>query len=102
MKLKKNQKVIVIAGKDKGKVGVIERALPAVDKVVVGGVNVVKRHQKSSREGQKGQILEKTMPIHISNVMLIDAKENKRTRIGKKWQNGQYVKYAKRSGSLLK
>ncbi len=102
MKLKKNQKVIVIAGKDKGKVGVIERALPAVDKVVVEGVNVVKRHQKSGREGQKGQILEKTMPIHVSNVMLIDAKENKRTRIGKKLENGRYVKYAKKSGNLLK
>lgn len=102
MKLKKNQKVIVIAGKDKGKVGVIERALPSVDKVVVGGVNVVKRHKKSGKEGQKGQILEKTMPIHVSNVMLIDAKENKRTRIGKKLENGRYVKYAKKSGNLLK
>lgn len=68
MHVKKGDKVIVIAGKDKGASGTILNAFPKKDLVVVEGIGKVKRHQKPRRGGQKGQILEKMMPIHVSNV----------------------------------
>jgi large subunit ribosomal protein L24 len=68
MHVKKGDKVIVLAGKDKGASGTIVRALPKKNLVVVEGVNRVKRHQRARRSNQKGQILEKAMPIHVSNV----------------------------------
>ena len=71
MFVKKGDKVIVIAGKDKGASGVVLSAFPKKDAVVIEGLNKVKRHQRSRRSGQKGQILEKAMPIHVSNVKLI-------------------------------
>lgn len=70
MKIKKGDKVQVIAGKDKGQKGSVVRALPKLDKVVVEGVNLAKKHQKPSRSGTKGQIVEVAMPIHVSNVKL--------------------------------
>lgn len=71
MKIKTNDKVIVITGKDKGKEGVVVRALPREDKVIVEGVNIVKKHVKSRQSGKKGDIINKTMPIHVSNVKLV-------------------------------
>ena len=68
MKIKKGDKVTVIAGKDKGKSGVVVRAMPKLQKVVVEGVNIAKKHQKPVKSGSKGQIVEVAMPIHISNV----------------------------------
>lgn len=68
MHVKKGDKVIVIAGKDKGATGAVVKALPKQQLVVVEGVNKVKRHQRARHSGQKAQILEKTMPIHVSNV----------------------------------
>ena len=68
MHVKKGDKVIVIAGKDKGASGTILNAFPKKNLIVVDGVGKVKRHQKARRGGQKGQILDKTMPIHVSNV----------------------------------
>ena len=68
MKIKKGDKVRVIAGKDKGKIGVVLKALPKLSKVVVEGVNISKKHQKPTRSGSKGQIVEIAMPIHVSNV----------------------------------
>ncbi len=73
MHVKKGDTVIVIAGKDKGKSGKILRALPKRDLVVVEGVNVRKRHQRPSKNAQKGQIVDKTLPIHVSNVKRADA-----------------------------
>jgi large subunit ribosomal protein L24 len=68
MHVKKDDKVIVLSGKDKGKTGTIVKSLPKENKVVVSGVNVLKRHQKPRKGGEKGQIIDKAMPIHVSNV----------------------------------
>ncbi len=68
MHVKKDDKVIVLTGKDKGKTGTVIKSIPKEGKVVVSGVNVLKSHQKPRRGGEKGQIIEKTMPINVSNV----------------------------------
>ena len=81
MKLKKGDNVIVIAGKAKGSKGVIARAFPADSMVLIDGVNLVKRHRKPTQQARKGQIIDKPMPIHISNVMLVDPKGGKPTRV---------------------
>jgi large subunit ribosomal protein L24 len=70
MKIKKGDTIKVLAGKDKGKAGKVIRAIPKSDKVVIEGINIVKRHQKSRKSGQGGQILEVAMPVHVSNVKL--------------------------------
>ena len=72
MKIKKGDTVKVISGKDRGKSGKVLRAFPKEDLVVVEGVNVKKRHQRATKANQKGQIIDKTMPVHVSNVMLVD------------------------------
>ncbi len=81
MKVKKGDTVVVLSGKDKGKTGTIIRAFPKKAKVLVDGINVVKRHQKSRRRGSQGQIIEKPMPIHASNVGL-KGKGGKPVRVG--------------------
>lgn len=68
MHVKKDDKVIVLAGKDKGKTGSIIKSLPKENKVIVSGVNLVKKHQRARRSGEKGQVVDKPMPIHVSNV----------------------------------
>ena len=81
MKLKKGDKVMVIAGKNRGQTSTIVRTLPRRTMVVLDGLNLVKRHRRPSASNRKGQIVDKTMPIHASNVMLIDPKSGKPTRI---------------------
>jgi len=81
MKIKKGDKVVVIAGKDKGKTGTVERAFPITGKVLLDGVNVVTRHQKSKRTRSQGQIIQKPMPIDVSNVAII-GENNKPVRVG--------------------
>jgi large subunit ribosomal protein L24 len=80
MKIKKGDNVIVIAGKDKGKTGKITKALPRDNKVVIEGINLRKKHQRAARSGAKGQIVERALPIHVSNVMAVDTKTGKGTR----------------------
>ncbi|MBU1046759.1 50S ribosomal protein L24 [Patescibacteria group bacterium] len=101
MKIKKNDNVIIIAGKDKDKTGKVLRAFPALDKVLVEGVNKRKKNQRATKSGQKGQIIEKEFPIHVSNVAFIDPKTKKATRIGKKEVKGKMVRITKKSGSIL-
>ena len=72
MHIKKDDKVIVLTGKDKGKTGSVTLALPKENKVVVSGINILKVHQKPRKAGEKGQIIDKTMPIHVSNVKLVE------------------------------
>lgn len=79
MHVKKDDKVIVIAGKDKGKTGTILKSFPKMDKVIVGGMNVSKRHQKPRKSGEKGQILDKAMPMHVSNVKKVEKSSPKRS-----------------------
>ncbi|NCS98780.1 50S ribosomal protein L24 [Candidatus Parcubacteria bacterium] len=70
MKIKKDDNIIVITGKDKGKKGKVIKAIPSEDKVIVEGVNIVKRHRKSNQRDKKGEIVEVAAPIHVSNVKL--------------------------------
>ena len=101
MKLKKGDKVVVTTGKDKGKTGEITTVLPKEDKVIVAGINMVKRHTKPTQESAGG-IVSKEMPIHVSNVAYIDPKDGKATRIGYKVEKGgRKVRVAKRSGEVV-
>jgi large subunit ribosomal protein L24 len=101
MKLKKDDKVIVITGKDKGKTGTIARVLPREGKVLVTGINLVKVHVRARRGGEKGQVVEKNLPIQASNVLLVDPKTGKGTRVGKKVVDGKKVRVAKKSNTTL-
>jgi len=102
MKIKKDDKVIVIAGKDKGKTGVVVKAMPKDHKVVVDGINIAKKHIKR-QGGAKGEIVEKAMPIDVSNVALIDPKTKKPTRIRiERDKKGKRVRIAVKSGSVIK
>ena len=101
LKIKKGDTVVVLTGRDKGKTGSVLRALPRDNKVVVQGVNVAKRHQRQTPTAQGG-IVEKEMPIHVSNVSAIDPKDNKPTRVGFKVnKDGTSSRIAKRSGEAL-
>ena len=101
MKIKKGDKVIVITGKDKGKTGEVVKAMPKENKVIVSGINMAKRHQKPSQENAGG-IVSKEMPIHVSNVALIDPKSGKATRIAMRVEEGgRKVRVAKRSGDAI-
>ncbi len=102
MRIKKGDNVIVIAGKDKGKTGEVLKAMPAESRVVVKGISMAKRHERSRKGNQKGQIVEKAMPIHVSNVMLLDPKGGKRTRVGIKREKGSAVRIARKSGAEFK
>ena len=82
MKIKKNDNVIIIAGKDKGKTAKVLRAFPKENLIIVEGVNLKKKHQRATKSNSKGQIIEKALPIHVSNVMLIEGKKG--VRVGKK------------------
>ena len=101
MNLKKGDKVIVIAGRDKGKTGVIQKVIPELNRVVVEGVNVRKKHQKPTQANPEGSIVEVYAPIDASNVMLEDPKTKKPTRIGHKIVKGKKVRVAKKSGTVL-
>ncbi len=101
MKIRKGDKIIVISGKDKGKTGEVARAFPSLSKVLIEGVNVVKRHKKSRRGGQKGQLIEKSMPIHVSNVSLVDPKKGVATRVSVSSDGKEKTRIAKKSGAVI-
>ena len=101
MKILKGDKVIVIAGKDKGKTGVIQKVIPESNRVVVENVNLRKKHKKPTQQNPDGGILEIYAPIDASNVMLLDPKTKKPTRIGHKVVKGKKVRVAKKSGTVL-
>jgi large subunit ribosomal protein L24 len=82
MKIKKNDNVIVIAGKDKGKTGKVSRAFPAKEMVLIPGLNIHKKHKRPTKGGEKGQVVDQAFPMHVSNVMLVDG-SGKRTRTRK-------------------
>lgn len=94
---------MVIAGKSRGKEGVITRVFPREGLVLVDGVNLVKRHRRATRQGGKGQIVEKPQPLHISNVQLADPKTGKPTRIKiGRGKDGARTRIAAKSGQELK
>lgn len=92
---------MVIAGKDRGKTGTVHRALPRDNAVIIEGVNVVKRHARATQTSRKGQIVEKAMPINVSNVQILDPKSGKPTRIRVVHENGAYARVAQKSGARL-
>lgn len=101
MKIKKGDTVIVNTGKDKGKKGEVLKTMPSKSRVIVQGVNVVKKHQKPTQFAPGG-IQEKELSIHVSNVSLADPKEDKPTRVGyKTLKDGKKVRVAKRSGQEI-
>lgn len=101
LKIKKGDNVIVIAGKDKGKKGSVLSVIRETDRVMVSGINMIKRHQKASAAGNAG-IISKEAAIHISNVALVDPKEGKATRVGyKELADGKKVRVARRSGEII-
>lgn len=100
-KIKKGDQVVILTGKDKGKRGEVLRVLRAEHRVLVQGVNMVKRHQRASQTAQGG-IVEKEAALHISNVAHIDPKEDKPTRVGFKiLDDGRKVRFARRSGEII-
>jgi large subunit ribosomal protein L24 len=102
LKIKKGDNVKVLAGTSKGEVGRIVRVIPKMNRVVVEGVNMIKKHQKPSAANPQGGIVEMEAPIHISNVALVDPSTNEATRVGSKLDdNGNIVRYAKKSGEVL-
>ena len=102
MKLKKGDNVIVIAGKSKGKTGAIVRVMPKENAVLIDGLNMVKRHRRATSASRAGQVVEKIMPIHVSNVMLVDPKTDKGTRIRIERKDGARTRVAVKSGQTLK
>lgn len=102
MLIKKGDKVIVITGADKGKTGVVQRAYPKLEKVVVEGINVKKKHRKPTQQNPEGSIVDVYAPVHVSNLALIDPKTKKATRVGIKEVKGKKVRYAKKSGEIIK
>ena len=100
-KIKKGDKVVVLAGRDKGRSGEVLQVMPKEERAVVRGVNVVKRHQRQSMN-QEGGIISKEAPIHLSNLGFADPKDGKATRVGFKiLDDGRKVRFAKRSGELI-
>lgn len=99
MKIKKGDNVIVIAGKDNGKTGKVLAAFPRKDMVVVEGVNKLKKHQRPTKSGAKGQIIEKTMPLHVSNVMISEG--GKGVRVGKKTIGEKKVRISRRTNKEI-
>ena len=102
-KIRKDDNVIVISGKDKGKTGKVLRVEPAKEKVYVEGLNIIKRHQRPlpNAPQREAGVIEKEGPIHISNVMLIDPKDKKPTRVGISREDGQRMRVTRRSNTKV-
>ncbi len=99
-KLRKGDKVIVLAGKDKGKEGEIVKMMPKAGKALVSGVNVAIRHTRQSQTSQGGRIPTE-LPLDVSNIALVDPKEGGATRVGFKMDGDKKVRFAKKSGEVI-
>jgi large subunit ribosomal protein L24 len=100
MKIRKGDRVRVITGKDKGKEGTVEAALPREGKVIVDGVNLAKKHQRKQRQTMQAGIIEKAMPLEVSNVMLLSPADGKPTRVGYRFNpDGDKVRICRRTGA---
>ena len=100
-KIRKGDKVVVLAGRDKGRTGEVIEVRPDEDRAVVRGINMVKRHQRQTAQ-QEGGIISKELAVHLSNIALADPKDGKPTRVGFKVQpDGKKIRIAKRSGAEI-
>lgn len=84
MNIRKNDNIMVISGNDRGKTGKVLKVFPKVERIIIEGINIRKRHTKASQKNPQGGIIEKEAPIHVSNVMVLDPKTNEPTRLGAK------------------
>lgn len=100
-RIKRDDTVVILAGKDKGKSGKVRQVLTKENRVVVEGINLVKRHQKARGPGQPGGIIEKEAPLHVSNVAIADPANGSPTRIGFRMEGEIKVRYAKKSGQII-
>ncbi len=101
-KIRKGDRVHVLAGKDKGRRGEVVRVYPEEGRALVSGVNMMKKHQKQTRVGEQGGIVSREAPIHLSNLALIDPKTDKPARVGfRVLEDGKKVRVAKGSGEVL-
>lgn len=101
-RIKKDDKVIVIAGKEKGKTGKVLEIVPSTQRVFVEGINMMKKAQRRTRQDQQGGLIEREASIHISNLMLVDKKTNKPTRFGASiLKDGSKVRVSKASGEVI-
>lgn len=100
LKIKKGDQVIVLSGEDKGKTGEVVKSMPKDSKVVVQGINLVKRHTKPSQT-TPGGIVTKEAPIDVSNVAIVDPKTGKASKIGYKEVDGKKVRVARKSGEVI-
>ena len=101
LKIKKKDRVIVLSGKDKGKIGEVTAVYPKDSRVVVSGINMIARHTKPSQANPQGGIVRREAAIHVSNVAHVDPKDNKATRIGFKTVKDRKVRVARRSGEAI-
>lgn len=101
LKIKKDDLVRVTSGKAKGSEGKVMRVIPEKSKVVIEGVNKAKKHQKPNQKDQKGGIVEKEMPIHVSNVALVSPKSGKPVKISRREVNGKRVRVETKSGNPI-
>ncbi len=101
MRVKKNDTVLIISGKYRGRKGKILKAFPKKDKVLIEGVNLRKKHQKPKKTGDKGEIIEIPAPIHISNVKIICPKCKKATRIGYRIEGGEKYRICKKCDKTI-
>ncbi|HEY3812069.1 MAG TPA: 50S ribosomal protein L24 [Caulobacteraceae bacterium] len=99
-KIKKGDRVVVLAGKDKGRQGNVTRVFPELDRVLVEGVNVVQRHTRPSQTNPQGGIVNKEAPIHVSNVAYV-AKNGEATRVGFRTEGDKKVRFAKKTGEVI-
>jgi large subunit ribosomal protein L24 len=100
-KIKKGDRVIVLAGKDKGRQGRVLSVAPKESRVLVSGINMVKRHTRPTQADPQGGIKNKEAPLHISNVACIDPKSGEATRVGFRIDDGKKVRVAKKSGEVI-
>lgn len=101
LKIKRGDQVRILTGKDRGKKGKVLAVLPQRERVIVEGVNMVKKHVRARRAGESGQRVTVAAPVHISNVQLTDAQTKKGTRIGVTRENGKRQRVAKASGEVI-
>jgi large subunit ribosomal protein L24 len=99
-KIRKGDRVVLLAGRDKGRVGEVISVNPSAQRALVRGINVVKRHQRQSAR-QEGGIVSKELPVHLSNLAIADPKDGKPTRVGFKIADGRKLRIAKRSGAEI-
>ena len=99
-KIKKGDRVVLLAGRDKGRQGEVLRVFPKEDRLIVGGLNLVKRHTRPSQSDPQGGIKTKEAPVHVSNVAYVD-RDGQPTRVGFRIEGDKKVRYAKKSGEVI-